>query len=312
MLDEPATQFRSDHDRQSFTDPPIHNFDHMLAYGVIDLSSSTSLDVRNPSSGSASAQASQDSIPQKAQNQNSLSLAALQAGAARFPSNTLETNVFAAAAAAAAAAGELYLLNSVSSGSGSSRTSPPLNDVADPAGVAEAATAAAESAVAASRPMRTVETATEMFGNETEYSGQGHPARVSRLFSELLIGRGGSSDQAVGGQIFDEEMRKLEIDYEVGHGGRLENKGHRMVQSRQQGTGSRVNCNNDLLGQIGVDDMLKRESSDTIGELDMARDDFGFDAMDLGQFEASGYASPGFSLSEHRTKELDWDEDRQG
>lgn len=301
-------QCRSDHDRQSFADIPIHSLDQMLYYGVIDLSSSTSLDALNPSSKSVSAQASQDSIQQKARNQNDAPLAALQAAAARFSNNTPETNVFAVAAAAAAAAGELYLLNSVSSGSGSSRTSPPLNDVPDPAGVAEAATAAAESTVAASRPMRTLETPTEMYENQNGCLGQGCPTRVVRRLSEPLVGRGGCGGQATQRQIFAEEIHKLDMDHGVGHGARLGNREHRTSQMRQEGMGNRGDGSSDLLGQIGMDDMLRRGSSDAISELDMARDDFGFDSMDLGQFESNGYASPGFSLPEYKTKELDWDE----
>lgn len=149
----------------------------------------------------------------------------------------------------------------------------------------------------------------ENSGIQSRRAGQERISRSTRRFSEPSIVRGGRGEQAMQRQILEEEMRKLEVESGVGRSGRLGSREYKTNQSRQEWIGTGSEGSNDLGGQMGVDDMMKRESGEGIGELDMVRDEFGFDSMDLVQFERNGYDSPGFSMSDYKTRELDWDED---
>lgn len=257
--------------------------------------------------------------------------------ALRPPPNTPQApnvKLVAAAAAAAAAAGELYLLNSVSSGSGSSREqiiTPPLNDVSrapDPAGVAEAATAAAESAAAAVdmdvaantseavmlKKEPHLSTDVDMQVDEAVRCRTGKSEQVVRHMNEEFLsetgGHGKTSHQQtqvtrrqrLDEATLDEAIRRLDNDTGPSRPpkieARIETRFHRSTQeplSRE--------ANPDMLGHMpdgGGAEILQRGGPDAMEDLEMPGNEFGmFDSIDLSQFEQNSGGGLGYLLSEY-------------
>lgn len=313
----------------------------MLPYEDIDVETALEgLNGSKDSSGSGGSSRRKTPDIEILQRQSSLRPPPNTPQAPYVPQTSQAPNVaVVAAAAAAAAAGEMYLLNSVSSGPGSSReprVTPPLNDVSgtsDPAGVAEAARAAAESAAAAvdlgsagssSRAVSSAKpsnlaTAAEM---QTIGSANGRSERLQRtsrrMNKPLSVESGGVGKttqfqaQAAQRQKFDEEVRRLDMDT----GSSRFAKGAVRVESRldrptQEPLTSGGDVNSDVLGQIsdggGVE--VLQSGADVMGDLEMSGNDFGmFDSIDLAQFDQNSGCGLEYPLSDFRSRVLDSDE----
>lgn len=238
------------------------------------------------------------------------------------------SSVAAVAAAAAAAAGELYLLNSVSSGSTSSQNpfspqSDSLNAVSDPAGVAAAATAAAQSAVARTdfRPTLQTNGQSDGSGNTVENTGPNSSESLPGAFHQESQSRENSvsllqdsimtkSDDLIRAeqQVFDEAVRKLETNNS--HMQPEEITGKEEVASviidRTEESGQ-VESNHPPSISDGVDDSLHNDAS---LELDLPRPDFDmFDSIDLTNFDHNGSESPDIATTDYHDQESSLDLD---
>lgn len=339
LLVDPNVQLRQNPRRDTITDAPVlsQGFSNIVTYGSIDLSGDTALEGLNKSESPSGGSSRQRTPDFDALSHGPSSLAHRTAPGPSQPT------VAALAAAAAAAAGEMYLLNSVSSGSGSStgRLTPPLNDVnrvSDPAGVAEAATAAAtaaaESASAAAGvvdgvdlsavgvqqpvlPSRPSHNAMDVVIPDTSPSQTGRPQKPQRTVKWLsepgiVLSTGmvrGAQSLHTQRHVFEDAMKKLDMDggnRGMKNGAKRENRLNRPVQdvSANRSVGT-----SDLLSALGVSEDMFRRGPDAMGDLDMPRDEFGmFDSIDLSQFDQTGPTANAFSLPEYRHRTLDSDE----
>lgn len=330
--------FQALHDRhESAGASPLTNELNLFSYGSmenLDLSGDTALDGVNgsgkDSSGSGSSSRRKTPDFELFHHQNT----------PRPPPNTPQVQpapnvTVVAAAAAAAAAGEQYLLNSVSSGSGSPRErriSPPLNDVGrvpDPAGVAEAATAAAESAAAAvdmggsanaaeapgSTKGSRLSTDVGMHGMESASGRLGRSQHVTHQLTDAFLSESGAPGRATFYQTqqsrrqrldeatLDEAMRRLDNDTGTGASRNPktmtsgEQRLHRSGQERLTRDG-----NAGVLGQMPDEsgsEILTRGGSDVMEDLDMPGNEFGMlDSLDLSQFDQHCASGLGYPLSD--------------
>lgn len=204
-------------------------------------------------------------------------------------------NIAAVAAAAAAAAGEMYLLKTVSPGSGPSheRSTPPLSDISrapDPAGVAEAATVAAQSA--ASAVNLTAQALTNKMASIPTEGVPEAPLSAGRI--KVRMKRESDPTQTLSLQRFNEAVQRLEVD-----GGRGVVKGNeplcRPVQKAEGQEGS-----TELAAQISLCDNDVLRPGDMMGDMEFPRGAFEsvFGPVDVANFEQNGSGTMGSGGSE--------------
>lgn len=103
-------------------------------------------------------------------------------------------------------------------------------------------------------------------------------------------------------QMFDEVMSGLEPEHQQG----LTDSGMNRAVRYDMKPENVISRSGGLFGQLGDEDMLQR-STDPMGDLEMGND-FGFDTVDLGQFEHNAPPGMPFGLPDDRGKDAGWEE----